>query len=301
VHHKYTGQELDDSTGLYYYGARYYDPGIGRFISPDDATTDNYMYANNNPMTYVDPTGNFAQSFGGVSMFTNWDPRISGGGGFPNMGLVMPPSWSVPSGMNLGPMGPSTFTGIGFARTNVTVVDDPTLPAGMVLSDVTTTTRMVSGNELFASFVYPRYGPFFSAADITAMTWDRSPFWPDHLTETSGTISRGSGETPSERSQRMRAEAAFWGCALLPGVGCGADLGFQELSPVFGLGTQGDLKALSSGEIKKLQRNGIDPHDLKPGAGYDLFKDKQGNIIVKPKDGSGPGDPTGINIRDLPD
>jgi RHS repeat-associated protein len=31
---KFTGQRLD-STGLYYYNARYYDPGIGRFISPD--------------------------------------------------------------------------------------------------------------------------------------------------------------------------------------------------------------------------------------------------------------------------
>jgi hypothetical protein len=30
----FTGQRLDD-TGLYYYNARYYDPTIGRFISPD--------------------------------------------------------------------------------------------------------------------------------------------------------------------------------------------------------------------------------------------------------------------------
>jgi len=58
---------------------------------------------------------------------------------------------------------------------------------------------------------------------------------------------------------------------------------------------------LSKGEIKKLQDNGIDPHDLKPkigGSKYDLFKDEDGNVLVKPKDGSGPGDPTGINLND---
>ncbi|MCB0184891.1 MAG: RHS repeat-associated core domain-containing protein, partial [Caldilineaceae bacterium] len=32
--HKYTGQKYD-STGLYYYNSRYYDPAIGAFISPD--------------------------------------------------------------------------------------------------------------------------------------------------------------------------------------------------------------------------------------------------------------------------
>jgi len=57
-------------------------------------------------------------------------------------------------------------------------------------------------------------------------------------------------------------------------------------------------KALSNGEINKLKKNGIDPHDLKPNSQYDLFKDKDGNIYVKPKDGSGPGDPTGYNIYD---
>ena len=31
----YTGREYDSSTGLYYYRARYYNPGVGRFISVD--------------------------------------------------------------------------------------------------------------------------------------------------------------------------------------------------------------------------------------------------------------------------
>jgi hypothetical protein len=60
------------------------------------------------------------------------------------------------------------------------------------------------------------------------------------------------------------------------------------------------MKRLSSGEIKKLQQAGFDPHDLKPNSKYDLFKDKNGNIFVKPKDGSGPGDLTDININNLP-
>lgn len=40
--HKFTGKELDSETGLglYYFGARYYDPGIGRFITLDPGQPD---------------------------------------------------------------------------------------------------------------------------------------------------------------------------------------------------------------------------------------------------------------------
>ena len=63
-----------------------------------------------------------------------------------------------------------------------------------------------------------------------------------------------------------------------------------------------DDKKLSNGEIDKLKDAGLDPHDLKPkkgGSKFDLFKDKNGNIIVKPKKGNGLGDPTGLNINDF--
>ena len=63
----FTGQRLDQ-TGLYYYGARYYDASIGRFISADSVVQsflnpqclNRYSYCINNPLKYVDPTGNFA-------------------------------------------------------------------------------------------------------------------------------------------------------------------------------------------------------------------------------------------------
>jgi RHS repeat-associated protein len=61
---KFTGQRLD-SSGLYYYGARYYDPSIGRFISSDSIMSNpanpqalnRYSYVWNNPLKYYDSSG----------------------------------------------------------------------------------------------------------------------------------------------------------------------------------------------------------------------------------------------------
>jgi RHS repeat-associated protein len=58
----YTGRELDTETGLYYYRARYYDSGLGRFISEDPigfsaGDTNLYRYVNNSPTNWTDPTG----------------------------------------------------------------------------------------------------------------------------------------------------------------------------------------------------------------------------------------------------
>jgi RHS repeat-associated protein len=64
------GKILDEVSGLYHFGARYYAPEIGRFVSPDPlylgapslALSDPqllnlYAYAANNPMIYSDPSG----------------------------------------------------------------------------------------------------------------------------------------------------------------------------------------------------------------------------------------------------
>src|SRR3989344_5652766 len=82
---KYIGQEFDQDTGLLYLNARYYNPAIGRFLSQDPVfwaigdekevrrltgksqqeilmnpqNLNSYSYANNNPVTNSDPSGNF--------------------------------------------------------------------------------------------------------------------------------------------------------------------------------------------------------------------------------------------------
>jgi RHS repeat-associated protein len=59
-------------------------------------------------------------------------------------------------------------------------------------------------------------------------------------------------------------------------------------------------KKLSPQEIEKLKEAGYDPHDLKPNSQYDLYKNQNGDISVFPKNNlNGPGDPTGIQIKNL--
>ena len=67
----YRGYYLDKETNLYYLTTRYYDPNVGRFISPDDSQYldfespyghNVYAYCGNNPVMGVDPEGTW-----------NWD------------------------------------------------------------------------------------------------------------------------------------------------------------------------------------------------------------------------------------
>jgi RHS repeat-associated protein len=61
----FANKAFDASTNLSYMSARYYNPTLGRFISPDPVhfvegnihSFNRYAYANNNPMKFVDPTG----------------------------------------------------------------------------------------------------------------------------------------------------------------------------------------------------------------------------------------------------
>jgi len=59
--YSYGGKELDDNTNLYYFNARYYDAVIGRYINVDPVQDGSnwYVYCNNNPLSFVDPTGLF--------------------------------------------------------------------------------------------------------------------------------------------------------------------------------------------------------------------------------------------------
>ena len=89
--YRFTGKELDEETGLYYYGQRYLDPQYNIWMTSDPAIYDYmsqskngeggiynitnlnlYHYAGNNPIKYVDPNGRSADledMNGGVNEF----------------------------------------------------------------------------------------------------------------------------------------------------------------------------------------------------------------------------------------
>ncbi|MCL5957795.1 MAG: RHS repeat-associated core domain-containing protein [Chloroflexi bacterium] len=83
---RFTGQKrIDAPVGsprkeLYYYGARWYLPGVGIFTQPDTIVPDyknpqalnRYSYVYNNPVKYVDPTGHAASDLQYYPGATGW-------------------------------------------------------------------------------------------------------------------------------------------------------------------------------------------------------------------------------------
>lgn len=119
----YTGHPHDETTGLTYAGARYYDPVVGRFmgVDPKDFSETNihsfnrYAYGNNNPYKYVDPDGEASVTVSGGIIAS----IVSSGSGVDaTAGRLVGFSVSLPSATSEFDLG-LTITNVGGAGANV--------------------------------------------------------------------------------------------------------------------------------------------------------------------------------------
>jgi RHS repeat-associated protein len=117
----YTGKPVDSETGLSNFGARMYDPVIGRFMGVDAVgfgegnlhSFNRYAYGNNNPYKFVDPDGNAAVDWvhGGLTAFS-FCPSICGS------------AFSAIDGAVYAAQGDSTGAAISFGAAAIGIVSD---------------------------------------------------------------------------------------------------------------------------------------------------------------------------------
>ena len=199
---QYTGQQKD-KTGLYYYNAHYYDPGLGQFVSPDtivpNPTTvhsyNRYMYTFGNPLKYNDPSGhNCGLSLAGSGMMMQ-SPCDLGGlidaaivttvvvGGLTTVGMVVEDANDLVN--NLGgfvpvPNEPTVLSdpsvGQPASRTTLVPQDDGSYTGGFMTTDlpgIQTTGDYDSagvgelmGSNVFNSDDYYRKGQPYSRSEL---------------------------------------------------------------------------------------------------------------------------------------
>jgi RHS repeat-associated protein len=117
---RYVGQAYDPATGLYYMGARFYSPALGRFISPDPfsgvlsdpQSLNRYAYARDDPETLSDP--------GGMAWWNGWWNSL--------------PAWAQ-IGIVVGVTIAATALTMGLVTPEVLAVDSGVIAGSVALSE----------------------------------------------------------------------------------------------------------------------------------------------------------------------
>ena len=99
--YQFQTKEFDSDSGLIYFGARYYDPQLGRWLTPDPLGMpdgpNTYIYCNNNPVGWLDPWGLCGEKKYPIDKGWRMCPRYGNWGGL---------DWSGGQEIRRGEIGP---------------------------------------------------------------------------------------------------------------------------------------------------------------------------------------------------
>ena len=133
----FTGKLEETRVGIQYFGARWYEPELGRFLSADPVqfrddnifSFNRYAYANNNPYRFVDPDGRDSISITGTLHLPGSILHFLGVGKVPVSGVhggiafSFPGPWSKDTDFAVGLVGgvdiPSVDIGLGKASVDI--------------------------------------------------------------------------------------------------------------------------------------------------------------------------------------
>ena len=168
--HKFLTKE-SDASGLVYFGARYYDPEIGRFITQDPTGMIDgpnlYAYCRNNPVNFSDPYGYWYIDIN-IS-FGMWGIGVTGGIMFAPKGVYKYVGLGV---MTPGPGGSLTFS-----------KDDPAEGWNAALQ-VNYMVSYQQGRDYTTLFDFREYGIGSPGASFTMFYVDQPWKWPWLKTKT---------------------------------------------------------------------------------------------------------------------
>lgn len=303
--HRFTGEDFDPESGLLYFGGRYYDPALARFTIPDPyiprpsdpQAFNRYAYVRNNPVTRIDPSGYEdadADSAGCCAASSDSDDAPATLDATATITFTITFSAPAPAPVSTDPGLAALEAAIG----GVTGVGPGTGPA---LAGVAVGTDAAGGDDASAgprlamagAGVAIRVAPYLAPAARAASAAVGAAIG-GLLGSAASNTGQQPGSTPSSPSDSTTSNKGD-----NPAVPHSTPAPPDPNDPD-NRNPRQDQK-LNPNEITKLKKHGIDPHDLKnSNPRLDLFKDKNGNIYVKPKDGSGFGEFTGYNINQLP-
>jgi len=179
--YRFTGKEVDEETGLYYFGARYYDPRISLWYGVDPLANEMldwnpYRYGLNNPIRMIDPTG-MKEEDGILPEVEVTDTRIPKKGEAKNTPQINCTTCNTPSLPDAPKVNSSKGTALNLAAGWAIAFGEPT-PIGEFVMGVASTIAIIYYGPAIIDNTYTALEDIMDQSFVYSMK-NNENIWPD--------------------------------------------------------------------------------------------------------------------------